>query len=61
MTEEDYRNREKWRDYELALHEMVQRTSTEYAPWHLVAANNKPWARVEVLKMHCRQLKRRLG
>ena len=61
MTEEDYRNREKWRDYELALHEMVQRTSTEYAPWHLVSANNKPWARVEVLKLHCRQLKRRLG
>ena len=61
MTEEDYRNREKWRDYELALHEMVQRTSTEYAPWHLVSANNKRWARVEVLKTHCRQLKRRLG
>ena len=61
ITEEDYRNREKWRAYELALHEMVQRTSTEYAPWHLVSANNKPWARVEVLKMHCRQLKRRLG
>jgi polyphosphate kinase 2 (PPK2 family) len=40
---------------------MVQRTSTDYAPWHLVSANNKPWARVEVLKMYCRQLKHRLG
>ena len=50
ITEEDWRNREKSEDYKLAVNEMVIRTSTEYAPWHLVAGNDKRHARVEVLK-----------
>jgi AMP-polyphosphate phosphotransferase len=50
ITEEDWRNREKWEDYKLAVNEMVIRTSTEFAPWHLVAGNDKRHARVEVLK-----------
>lgn len=60
LTDEDYRNRGQWQDYEQAVHEMVARTSTEYAPWQLIAANNKPWARVQVLKAFCRGLKRML-
>jgi polyphosphate:AMP phosphotransferase len=50
ITEEDWRNREKWDDYKLAVNEMVIRTSTEFAPWHLIAGNDKRHARVEVLK-----------
>jgi len=50
LTEEDWRNRERWAEYELAVHDMVERTSTELAPWNLVAANDKLFARVEVLE-----------
>lgn len=49
ITEEDWRNREKWNDYADAINEMVARTSTEYAPWELVPANDKHHARIAVL------------
>jgi polyphosphate:AMP phosphotransferase len=50
MSPEDWRNRERWDAYEHAVNKMVQRTSTEYAPWHLIPANDKRYARVKVLK-----------
>ncbi|MGC9457749.1 MAG: polyphosphate:AMP phosphotransferase [Halothiobacillaceae bacterium] len=50
ITEEDWRNREKWDDYRGAVNEMVFRTGTEYAPWTLVSANDKRNARIEVLR-----------
>ena len=50
ITEEDWRNREKWDLYHKAVCDMVDRTSTEIAPWKLVAADNKYAARIEVLK-----------
>jgi polyphosphate:AMP phosphotransferase len=50
ITEEDWRNREKWEDYKLAVNEMVIRTSTENAPWHLIAGNDKKYARIAVLE-----------
>jgi len=50
ITEEDWRNRKKWNDYEIAVSEMVDRTSTATAPWTLVEANNKYYARIKVLK-----------
>jgi polyphosphate kinase 2 (PPK2 family) len=56
ITPEDYRNRERWNAYELAAEEMVQRTSTGYARWHLVPGNDKRWARIQVLKVVCREL-----
>lgn len=49
ITEEDYRNRERWDDYVQAVDEMVIRTSTENAPWHLVSGNDKRNARLEVI------------
>lgn len=49
LTEEDWRNREKWDDYETAVNEMVERTSTRKAPWTLVEANCKRHARVKVI------------
>ena len=50
ITDEDWRNREKWDQYELAVNEMLVRTSTTYAPWIVVEGNDKYYARVKVLK-----------
>jgi AMP-polyphosphate phosphotransferase len=50
ITAEDYRNREKWAAYEAAVNEMVAHTSTLKAPWHIVASNDKKYARVEILR-----------
>ena len=50
ITEEDWRNREKWDVYRTAVCDMVDRTSTEISPWTLVEANDKRWARVKVLR-----------
>jgi len=60
ITDEDYRNREKRPAYEAAVEEMIARTSTEVAPWTLVPANNKRFARIQVLKTVCRGLKKAL-
>lgn len=48
ITEEDYRNRKKWPQYEEAIDDMFEETSTRHAPWHVVAANRKWHARVTV-------------
>ncbi len=57
LTSEDWRNRKKWALYERAVCDMVDRTSTDIAPWHLVEANDKKWARVKVLETVCQTLK----
>jgi polyphosphate kinase 2 (PPK2 family) len=49
ITADDWRNRERWDDYERAVCDMVDRSSTEIAPWTLVEANNKLFARIKVL------------
>jgi polyphosphate kinase 2 (PPK2 family) len=56
ITDEDWRNREKWHDYELAVDQMVSHTSTQHAPWTLVAGNDKPWARIQILKTFCKTM-----
>lgn len=50
LTDDDWRNREKWGPYERAVDEMLERTSTSYAPWTIVEANDKLFARVKVLR-----------
>ncbi|WP_295474507.1 polyphosphate:AMP phosphotransferase [uncultured Pseudomonas sp.] len=50
ITEDDWRNRKKWPQYRRAVGDMVDRTSTSIAPWTLVEANDKRWARVKVLR-----------
>jgi polyphosphate:AMP phosphotransferase len=50
ITDEDWRNRKKWPAYAAAVNDMVDRTSTELAPWTLVEANDKRFARVKVLR-----------
>jgi polyphosphate:AMP phosphotransferase len=60
ITAEDWRNREKWDAYEAAVNEMVERTSTRIAPWTLVEANEKYFARIKVLKTVGDRLRRAL-
>ncbi|MBI4357101.1 MAG: polyphosphate:AMP phosphotransferase [Gammaproteobacteria bacterium] len=60
LTEEDWRNRSKWDAYERAACDMIEKTSTEIAPWTLVPANHKPWAQIKVLKTTCDVLKKSL-
>jgi len=60
ITEEDWRNREKWDAYQQAICDMVERTSTGNAPWTLVEANDKNHARVKVLRTLCERLEAEL-
>jgi polyphosphate:AMP phosphotransferase len=60
ITDEDWRNREKWPQYKAAVNEMVARTSTEYAPWTLVEGDDKPYARIKVLRTVCDKLRETL-
>jgi polyphosphate:AMP phosphotransferase len=53
---DDWRNREKWPRYEQAVTDMIDRTSTEFAPWDLIEANDKNFARVKVLRTICERL-----
>jgi polyphosphate:AMP phosphotransferase len=56
ITDDDWRNRDKWEDYELAICDMVDRTSTREVPWTLVEANDKNFARIKVLKTLCQRI-----
>ena len=61
ITPEDWRNRKKWNDYESAVCDMVDRTSTEIAPWTLVEAEDKRYARIKVLTTINERLKASLA
>lgn len=51
ITDEDWRNREKWDLYEPAIDEMIQKTSTTAAPWNIIEANNKMYARIKIMRL----------
>ncbi len=61
ITKEDWRNRKKWDAYEVAVCDMVDRTSTASVPWTLVEANNKYFARIKVLRTLCTAIEGRLA
>jgi len=61
ITEEDWRNRKKWDAYADAVCDMVGRTSSSRAPWTMVEANNKYYARIKVLKTLCDRIEGGLG
>lgn len=61
ITDEDWRNREKWEQYEEAVDEMIIRTSTTYAPWIIVEGNCKYYARVKVLETVVTAIEERLA
>jgi len=50
ITADDWRNREKWDQYRLAVHDMITQTSTTWAPWTIVEADDKAWARLRTLR-----------
>jgi polyphosphate kinase 2 (PPK2 family) len=56
ITPEDWRNRQKWDAYKVAVNDMVAHTSTEFAPWTLVAGEDKKFARIQILKTLCERL-----
>ncbi|MBQ8598143.1 MAG: polyphosphate:AMP phosphotransferase [Lachnospiraceae bacterium] len=58
ITEEDWRNREKWDQYEVAIDEMIQKTSTTYAPWHVLESVDKKYARLKALKIVVEELEK---
>jgi len=61
ITQEDWRNRGKWGEYQTAICDMVERTSTGNAPWTLVEANDKNYARVKILRTVCQRLEAELS
>jgi polyphosphate:AMP phosphotransferase len=61
LTDEDWRNREKWHAYEAAVNDMIERTSTRESPWTLVESNDKNHARVKVLETVCARLEKALS
>ncbi len=50
LTEEDWRNREKWQNYTDAANEMFQKTNSSFAPWVIVPAKDKYYARIKILE-----------
>lgn len=56
LTDEDWRNREKWDEYSKAACDMIDRTSTKDAPWTLIEANNKHFARIKILRTICKRI-----
>jgi polyphosphate:AMP phosphotransferase len=60
ITEEDWRNRKKWDDYEVAASDMIDRTSTDVAPWTVVEANDKRFARLKVLDTLVKRIEKAL-
>jgi polyphosphate kinase 2 (PPK2 family) len=61
ITEEDWRNRLKWNPYRSAVSEMIKQTSTEAAPWTIVEAESKLWARIKTLSTTVSELEKKLG
>ena len=60
ITDEDWRNREKWPQYEVAVNDMMKYTSTSFAPWHIIEGNDKLYARIKTLKIINAAIKERL-
>jgi polyphosphate kinase 2 (PPK2 family) len=60
ITKEDWRNRKRWKDYELAICEMVDQTSSDISPWHIVEANDKYFCRLKVLRILCETIEKHL-
>lgn len=50
LTQEDWRNREKWEEYEKMVNLMIAKTSTLFVPWIIVEANHKKYARLKILE-----------
>ncbi len=60
ITDEDWRNREKWDQYEIAVNDMLQYTSTEFAPWHIIPSQDKNFGRIQTLQIITNAIQQRL-
>ena len=60
ITDEDWRNREKWDLYEEAVNEMLQKTSTSFAPWHILESNDKKYARLKALRIVIEEIEKQI-
>ena len=60
ITVSVWRNREKWDEYETAVNEMIAKTSTTYAPWHILESVDKKYARIKALKIVIHELEKAL-
>ena len=58
ITDEDWRNRDKWPQYETAIDDMLQKTSTENAPWFIIESNDKKYARIKALRIIVKALEK---
>jgi len=56
LSYEDFRNRGRWKDYETAIEDMMEKTSMRRAPWHLIPANDKPYGRLATLRIIAERL-----
>lgn len=60
ITEEDWRNREKWDQYEVAVNDMLQYTSTDFAPWHIIESQDKRFARIKAIRTLIHEIEERI-
>lgn len=60
ITDEDWRNREKWDDYEIAVDDMLKYTSTDFAPWHIIESQDKRFARIKAIKTLIHEIESKL-
>ncbi len=58
ITDEDWRNREKWDEYEVVVDEMIEKTSTRNAPWYIIESNDKKYARIKTLRIIVKALEK---
>lgn len=61
ITDEDWRNREKWDLYEEAINEMLQKTSTDFAPWYIIQSQDKKYARIQAMNILIDRIEKALG
>jgi polyphosphate:AMP phosphotransferase len=60
LTDDDWHNRAKWPEYALAVNDMIDRTSSENAPWTLIEAEDKKYARVKIMRVLCEAIEKAL-
>ena len=61
ITDEDWRNREKWPQYEEAVNDMIRYTSTDFAPWHIIESQDKKYGRIQALEILISAIEERLS
>ncbi|MCR5263300.1 MAG: polyphosphate:AMP phosphotransferase [Clostridiales bacterium] len=61
ITEEDWRNRDRWDQYETCVDQMLRLTNTEYAPWYIIESNDKKYARIKTLKLVISAIEKEMG